>query len=313
MSVKLAVFGNPIEHSLSPVIHQHFAQQFGQDLDYSKILVENTFKQAADEFFAQGGLGCNITIPCKLEAKDYATTLTPRAQLAQAVNTLKAERNEQGQITALIGDNTDGFGLYTDLVRLNCPLEGADVVILGAGGASRGIVPPLLHASTKIKSVTIVNRTLEKAQEIAAAGAAYIAKMQEDAKKDGTFDSLTWPTIQALSYAQLISHCYFAAPNNAPVYGVIINATSLSLKGELPPAEDVLYSNAKFAYDLYYSHAGSTVFTQHANSLGIEQAYDGLGMLVSQAALSYEQWFGVRPDIAKGIDFMRQYLREHAV
>lgn len=310
MSVKLAVFGNPIEHSLSPVIHQHFAQQLGQDVEYSKILVEQSFKQAADEFFAQGGTGCNITIPCKLEAKEYATALTPKAQLAQAVNTLKVERDESGKIISVLGDNTDGFGLYTDLVRLNCPLENADVVILGAGGATRGIVPPLLHASTKINSVTIVNRTLEKAQEIAAAGQEYIEKMQLEAKANGTFDSLKWPTIQALSYAQLISHCYFAAPNHSPAYNVIINATSLSLHDQLPPAEDVLYSNAQFAYDLYYSHAGSTIFTQHAKSLGVKESYDGLGMLVSQAALSYELWFGVRPDITKTIEYMREYLKK---
>lgn len=308
MSVKLAVFGNPVEHSLSPEIHKHFAKQSGQDLEYTKILVENDFKAAADQFFANGGLGCNITVPCKLEAKDYATTLTPRAQLAQAVNTLKAERDASGKITALVGDNTDGFGLYTDLVRLNCPLEGADVVILGAGGASRGIVPPLLDPATKIKSVTIVNRTLEKAQEIASAGQEHINKMQAEAKSQGK--ECVCPTIQALSYAQLISHCYFSAPTNTPAYGVIINATSLSLHGELPPAEDVLYRNAQFAYDLFYSHAGSTVFTQHAKTLGVKAAYDGLGMLVSQAALSYEMWFGVRPDITSTIEYMRQVLRQ---
>lgn len=309
MSVKLAVFGNPVEHSLSPEIHKHFAKLSGQDLEYTKILVDNGFKAAADKFFADGGLGCNITVPCKLEAKDYATTLTPRAELAQAVNTIKAERDESGKITALIGDNTDGFGLYTDLVRLNCPLEGADIVILGAGGASRGIVPPLLDPATKIKSVTIVNRTLEKAQEIAAAGQEHINKMQAEAKSQGK--ECQCPTIQALSYAQLISHCYFSAPTNTPAYGVIINATSLSLHGELPPAEDVLYRNAQFAYDLYYSHAGSTVFTQHAKSLGVKAAYDGLGMLVSQAALSYEMWFGVRPDITSTIEYMRQVLRQN--
>lgn len=308
MSVKLAVFGNPIEHSLSPEIHQHFAKQLGQDLSYTKILVENGFKQSADAFFADGGAGCNITVPCKLEAKDYATNLTKRAQLAQAVNTLKAERDAAGNITGFIGDNTDGFGLYTDLVRLKCPLKGADVVILGAGGATRGIVPPLLEPAAQVKSITIVNRTLEKAQEIADAGHAYIAKMQAETESQG--QTCSFPTIQALSYAQLISQCYFSTSENTPAFGVIINATSLSLKGELPPAEDVLYRNALFVYDLYYSHAGSTVFTQHAKSLGVKAAYDGLGMLVSQAALSYELWFGVRPDIGKTIEHMRQVLRQ---
>lgn len=315
MSTKLAVFGNPINHSLSPLIHQHFAQQFGNVISYSKILVDGSFTDCADEFFAQDGYGCNVTVPCKVDALNYATTLTDRAKVAQAVNTLKAIRDEQGKIIGMLGDNTDGAGLFADLQRLDCPLHGADVMILGAGGATRGIVPPLLDQIAHIKSLTIVNRTLSKAEEIAKSSQKYIeslkAKFEAKNQEEGTIHEWTWPVVNALSYSQLHSHCYFAEAHAIPRYQVIINATSLSLIRELPGIDDVLYQHADFVYDLYYTVSGSTSFTSYAKEQGVKNAYDGLGMLVSQAALSYEQWFGVRPDVTQTIEFLRETLKKY--
>ena len=260
MTDKYLVFGNPVEHSLSPQLHTFFATCTHQDLEYTKCKVEEgKFKQQADEFFSHGGLGCNITVPCKIDAYNYADELTDYAKAAGAVNTLK--KLSDGRI---LGDNTDGRGLVYDLKRLNFPLQGAKILIIGAGGAAKGILKPIVDCAPL--SVTIANRTYEKAVELA-----------RDYKEvsASTFDNLS------------------------PVFNIIINATSSSLKDELPKVADEVLKNASFVYDLMYKKTGQTVFTQHAKELLVPHAYDGFGMLIGQALLSFELWRGVKPDFEK--------------
>ena len=260
MTDKYLVFGNPVEHSLSPQLHTFFATCTHQDLEYTNCKVEEgKFKQQADEFFRLGGLGCNITVPCKIDAYNYADELTDYAKAAGAVNTLK--KLSDGRI---LGDNTDGRGLVYDLKRLNFPLQGAKILIIGAGGAAKGILKPIVDCAPL--SVTIANRTYEKAVELA-----------RDYKEvsASTFDNLT------------------------PDFNIIINATSSSLKDELPKVADEVLKNASFVYDLMYKKTGQTVFTQHAKELLVPHAYDGFGMLIGQALLSFELWRGVKPDFEK--------------
>ncbi|MGN1281978.1 MAG: shikimate dehydrogenase [Succinivibrio sp.] len=265
MTDKYAVFGNPVEHSMSPQLHSYFAKTTSQDMEYGKILVEeNSFVKTADEFFRNGGRGCNVTVPCKMDAYSYADHLSDYAKMAGAVNTLKLL--DDGSI---LGDNTDGRGLCEDLKRLNCPLRSSKLLIIGAGGASRGIIKPLLE--TGVESVTIVNRTLSKAQDIAS--------LFEDKVSAVTFD------------------------NTDDCYDVIINATSASLQNVLPPLEDRIIARARFVYDLMYRKGGSTIFTERAKSLGVNCSYDGFGMLVGQAVLSFELWRGCRPDFASAIEY----------
>lgn len=263
MTDKYAVFGNPVEHSMSPQLHSYFAKISGQNMEYGKVLVEDSsFKATADEFFKNGGKGCNVTVPCKIDAYDYADSLSEYAKAAGAVNTLKLL--DDGSI---YGDNTDGRGLCEDLKRLRCPLSDSKILIIGAGGASRGIIKPLLENA--VKSITIVNRTLSKAQDIAA-----------------LFDGL----VSVTTYEKLNDQ-----------FDVIINATSTSLQNILPPLNDEVVKKAKFAYDLMYRKDGETVFTKHAKSLGISDAYDGFGMLIGQAVLSFELWRGLKPDFSSTI------------
>ena len=160
MTDKYLVFGNPIAHSMSPDLHTFFADSTNQDLVYDRELVEDgCFNLQADRFFDNGGRGCNITVPCKLDAYNYADTLSEYAKAAGAVNTLK--KMEDGTI---YGDNTDGRGLVYDLKRLGCVLKGAKVLIIGAGGATQGILKPILEEEPE--SITIANRTFEKAQKL---------------------------------------------------------------------------------------------------------------------------------------------------
>ena len=281
--LKLTVFGNPIAHSISPLVHSVFAAQTGIAVDYGRTKVEGSFKDAATAFFAAGGVGCNVTVPCKPDACALVDHCTKSAEIAQVVNTIKLEVAPDGTRT-LLGDNTDGRGLFTDLVRLQAPLAGAHVLIIGAGGATRGIVPPLLDPDVGIARITIVNRTVSKAQDI-------IADMQ--ALKLGSKVELN-----ACSFAEL----------KPEAYSVIINATSLSLKGELPEIKDELYRQARFAYDLFYTPQGTTVFTEHCKALGVPAVYDGLGMLVGQAALSFALWTGVMPDVGAALAQVRAQL-----
>lgn len=293
----LAVFGNPIAHSLSPLIHEFFAKQEGRQIIYEKRLVTGEFAFSATDFFAHGGIGCNITVPCKVAAFNWVQEKTKRALIAKAVNTIKKVIKEDGSVHYL-GDNTDGLGLFTDLQRLNCPLNNARVLVIGAGGATRGIIPVLLHLA-QVQDLTIVNRTVSKAEEI-------MVYVQQFAVAHP--DALTIQPMKAYDYASL----EVQEVNEDNHYDVIINATSLSMCGELPSLKDDYFRYAKFVYDLFYTPQGQTVFTEHARKLGVDASFDGLGMLVGQAALAYELWFGLRPELDSTIAYMRKVLAERA-
>lgn len=269
-----AVFGNPINHSKSPVIHRQFAEQTGQDMHYTKQLVnEGEFEKAAQEFFAQGGKGLNITVPFKLNAFEFAQKRTPRAERAGAVNTLA--RLADG---AILGDNTDGIGMIHDMHNLGWELLGKRVLILGAGGAVRGILQPLLEEQPA--RVTIANRTPAKAEELAKA-------------------FLDLGDIQAKSFTQLAGD----------VFDIVINGTSASLQGELPPLPEKLLADNACCYDMMYG-AEPTIFLQWAKGHGAAHTADGLGMLVGQAAEAFYLWRQIRPEVIPVITALRRQLAE---
>ena len=259
-----AVFGNPIAHSLSPEIHQRFAKQMGIDLIYEKRLVSGSLKDALQAFAEDGGVGANITVPCKEEAFALCSQLSERANAAGAVNTLiRLPENTWG------GDNTDGAGLVMDLQRLNALKNGVKVLLIGAGGAARGVVLPLQQAGAE---VFIHNRTHNKAQNLAN---QFHATAQ-------TFDEL-----------------------NTQAFDIIINATSASLSGSLPNLPPQIFKNAQLAYDMVYAQT-ATPFMQFAKHSGCLNTADGLGMLVGQAAVSFALWHNFMPDIQQVLQQMRE-------
>ncbi|MCK5718122.1 MAG: shikimate dehydrogenase [Thiomargarita sp.] len=270
-----AVMGNPITHSKSPLIHHTFAQQIGTVLkyhiDYSTILVgtqTGDFEKAVQIFLENGGKGLNITVPFKQEAWKLATQQSERAKRAGAVNTLWFKEE-------WIGDNTDGVGFIRDLSQNHgCAFQGKRVLILGAGGAVRGILQPLL-AEKPIHCV-IANRTVSKAEQLSH----LFADMGN---------------ITASSYEAL----------EGSSYDVIINGTSASLQGELPPLADNLLHATGCCYDMMYSHT-DTPFIQWAKQQGCVLAIDGLGMLVEQAAESFYLWHGVKPNTVPVIQQIRE-------
>ncbi|MCA2486261.1 MULTISPECIES: shikimate dehydrogenase, partial [Vibrio] len=224
---RYAVFGNPIGHSKSPFIHTLFARQTNQSLTYTaECAPVGGFIEAAKAFFADGGKGCNVTLPFKEDAYQFASRLTERAQLAGAVNTLK--KLDDGEI---IGDNTDGAGLVQDLLQHQVVLEGARILIIGAGGAARGVIKPLLDQ--KPTSLTITNRTFSKAEELAELFSAY-----------GPVKAKEMNTI-------------------AEEFDVIINSTSASLSGELPAISSSVFAANSTSYDMMYGK-GDTTFNQWA-------------------------------------------------
>ncbi|VUD64290.1 Shikimate dehydrogenase (NADP(+)) [Thalassocella blandensis] len=270
---RYAVFGNPIAHSKSPEIHQAFARQTQQNIEYSKKLVEpEAFSSVTDAFFAEGGMGLNITVPFKQEAFNYAKVLTPRARAAGAVNTLA--KQEDGTI---IGDNTDGVGLVSDMLhRLQWTLKDKTVLIIGAGGAVRGVLLPLLH--TEPASLTIVNRTSAKAKALAEHFVDY-----------GEITACDFNSLQGSSF------------------DIVINGTSASLSGELPPIPISTFTPETCVYDMVYD-IGLTPFLQFAKDQGVTATHlaDGFGMLVGQAAESFYLWRGVKPDIAPIIEQLKK-------
>lgn len=268
-----AVMGNPIHHSKSPQIHTQFAEQSKQDLVYSAMLVPiDGFKSAVSNFFKGKGKGINITVPFKEEAFKLADQLTERAQTAQAVNTLMLQ--EDGSI---LGDNTDGAGLVGDLVLNNqVDLKDKRILVIGAGGAVRGILHPFLKQGPE--SITIANRTFEKAQNLA-----------ENFNQFGS--------INAAEFDQL----------DTP-FDVIINGTSASLNGDIPPISTDVIGPDTVVYDMMYAKQ-PTNFLLWAQSNGAKKAIDGLGMLVGQAAVSFELWRGQRPDSGIVLDTMRKQLQ----
>lgn len=267
-----AVMGNPINHSKSPQIHSQFAQQCKQDLVYSAMLVPiDGFDSAVKEFFKGSGKGLNITVPFKEQAFQIADELTERAATAQAVNTLKLM--EDGRI---LGDNTDGAGLVHDITANNqISLTGKRILVVGAGGAVRGILQPFLAENPE--SITIVNRTFEKAQALAESFSG--------------MGNINAQTFEALDGA----------------FDVIINGTSASLSGDLPPLPPLVIAGNSVVCDMMYAKQ-PTVFMDWAKSHGAGTVIDGLGMLVGQAAVSFDLWRGYKPEIASVLTSMRAQL-----
>ncbi|WP_064601518.1 shikimate dehydrogenase [Photobacterium sp. J15] len=271
---KYVVFGNPIAQSKSPLIHTLFARQTSQTMTYEAQLVPlGGFQAAADDFFSSGGRGCNITVPFKEEAFRYATQLTERAKLAGAVNTLK--KLDDGVI---LGDNTDGEGLVQDLIQHQVELKGKRILLIGAGGAARGVILPLL--AQQPAQLTITNRTLSKAEQLA-----------------GLF--FPYGQVEASALNDL----------DAPVFDVIINSTSASLSGQLPGISEQLITPNVTCYDMVYDSA-TTTFNQWAQDLGAVMTLDGLGMLVGQAAESFMLWRGLRPGAKQVQRELRRIMQE---
>lgn len=265
MTDRYAVFGHPIAHSKSPLIHKAFARQTGQDMDYAAILAPlDGFAASVAAFAAAGGRGANVTVPFKEAAFALAERLSPRAERAGAVNTLTFAPD------GIAGDNTDGAGLVADLVRnLHCTLAGKRILLLGAGGAARGVIQPLLDQQPA--ALLIANRTVGRAQALAEL-------FGSDVVGSG-FEGIDQP------------------------FDLVVNATAASLAGELPPLSPRIFTTATLAYDMMYGR--DTPFLAFARAHGAATA-DGLGMLVEQAAEAFFLWRGVRPDTAPVIARLRQ-------
>ena len=260
---KFAVVGNPIAHSRSPEIHQAFAKQTGIELSYDRILAPiDGFESTIKDFFAQNGNGLNITVPFKEEAFALCNVLTERAKAARAVNTLWMQ---EGQ---LHGDNTDGAGLVNAISALNWSLNNSRILILGAGGATRGVVLSLANAGAT--EIMIANRTLSRAESLVADLSVFIKNTN----------------LHVIALDQLAGH-----------FDIIINATSASLSGEGITLPDTLTFD--YAYEMAYGKPSS--FIDQAKARGVPTA-DGLGMLIGQAAEAFYVWNGVRPNLA-ALDF----------
>ena len=264
MTDRYAVFGHPIAHSKSPQIHAAFARQTGQDMTYEAILAPlDGFADSVAAFIAAGGRGANVTVPFKEEAFRLASRLSPRAQRAGAVNTLSFDAD------GILGDNTDGAGLVADLSRnLHCTIAGKRVLLLGAGGAARGVIEPLLDQQPA--ALVIANRTVSRAEEL--------AELFDRGVTACGFDGVTTP------------------------FDLVINATAASLAGDLPPLSPRVFTPDTLAYDMMYGR--DTPFLDFARTHGARTA-DGLGMLVEQAAEAFCLWRGVRPDTAPVIAALR--------
>ena len=266
------VFGNPIKQSRSPYIHQSFATTTNQELNYQSQLAEpDEFATAVLQFIANGGKGANVTAPFKEQALVLSDEVTERARLAGAVNTLTFDNGK------IYGDNTDGEGLVQDLLRNKVQLANSNILLLGAGGAAKGVILPLLaqHPS----SIVIANRTLSKAQAL----------------------------IEQFNDSRL-SVCGFEQ-TSAKTYDLIINATSASLSGKLPTISSSLITENTVCYDMVYGKA-LTPFLAWAKAQGASKVIDGLGMLVGQAAESFRVWRGVKPEVETVIEQLQATLAQ---
>ena len=267
---RYVVIGHPVSHSLSPHIHARFAQSTGQSLEYATLEAPlDAFAATAKRFFAEGGRGANVTLPFKVEAFALAQRASDRARLAGAANFLALR---EGGIEA---DNTDGAGLVADLVRLGARLEGARVLLLGAGGAARGVIAPLLARSPAL--LVVANRTVPRAEELARrfASLGAIESAPLERRWDAAFD-------------------------------IVVNATSTSTRGEAFEVPPGALGKATLAYDMAYG-ASAQRFLAAARSQGA-RAEDGLGMLVEQAAESFFLWRGVRPDTGPVLAELRKRI-----
>jgi shikimate dehydrogenase len=271
-----AVMGNPIAHSKSPLIHRLFAEQTGQRMEYRAILVDRGgFAQAVGNFQANGGKGLNITVPFKQEAWALVDERSAVAEGAGAVNTIAFRADGR-----LYGHNTDGLGLHRDLlVNQSAALKDKHVLVLGAGGAVRGVLEPLLGEGPA--RLLIANRTVERAVELAEAFAGL------GAVRGCGFDELAGER-----------------------FDLVINGTAASLQGEVPPLPDDLLAPGALCYDMMYAPE-PTAFLAWAHAHGAARAVDGLGMLVEQAAESFLLWRGVRPETAPVIAALRAAMADH--
>jgi shikimate dehydrogenase len=273
MTDKYCVIGNPIAHSKSPEIHPVFAAQTGQDIAYERCLAPlDGFADTVRRLIAEAYRGANVTVPFKLEAAGIATRLTERARLAGAVNTLSFEGGE------IVGDNTDGVGLVTDIVKnAGVPLAGKRVLLLGAGGAARGVILPFLEQGPA--AIVIANRTRATADALVEQFSAQAHPGQISAIG---FDEIKGP------------------------FDVVVNATSASLAGDMPPVPASSFGPDTLAVDIMYGKQPSA-FMEFAALHGAA-VRDGLGMLVEQAAEAFTIWRGVRPDTAPLLVQMRTKL-----
>lgn len=280
MTDRYAVFGNPIAHSKSPTLHRLFAAQTAQDLRYEAELVPvGGFRAAADRFFADGGRGLNITVPFKGDAFEYASELSERARLAGAVNTLV--RQADGRI---LGDNTDGVGMLRDITaNLGWAVRDRAVLVLGAGGAVRGVLGPLLEEQPR--RLVVANRTVAKAQQLAD----LFTEVARDA--DGAPGWVEACSLEALAGQR---------------FDLVINGTSASLTADLPPLPDDLLNAGAACYDMMYG-AAPTPFMAWGTARQAAVA-DGLGMLVEQGAESFRLWRGVSPATAPVLAQLRAEL-----
>ena len=265
MTDRYAVIGNPVAHSQSPLIHAAFARQTGEDIEYGRLLAPlERFAESVARFRDEGGRGLNVTLPFKEQAYRLASARSERAVAAEAVNTLRFDAQ------ATFGDNTDGVGLVRDIRdNLGFALAGRRVLLLGAGGAARGVVAPLLEQHPQ--SLTLANRTLERALALERFFGARVRASTYEALQGRQFD-------------------------------LVINATSAGLAGASPPLPAGVYATGSLAYDMMYG-AGPTPFLQTAH--GAALTADGLGMLVEQAAESFLVWRGVRPPTAEVLASLR--------
>lgn len=266
------VFGNPIKQSRSPFIHQSFAKATKQELNYQSQIAElDGFTSAINAFIAQGGKGANITVPFKEQALEISDELSDRARLAGAVNTLSFKNDK------IYGDNTDGEGLVQDLLRNKVALENSRILLLGAGGAAKGVILPLLAQSPT--SIVIANRTVSKAE-------ALIEQFNDNR----------------------LTACGFEQVSGKP-YDVIINATSASLSGKLPAISASAISQNTVCYDMVYGKE-LTPFLVWAKAQGTSKIIDGIGMLVGQAAVSFTIWRGVKPEVETVIEQLKASLAQ---
>lgn len=271
---KYTVFGNPIAQSKSPAIHAMFAQQAGLIIEYDRTFAtQESFIPALINFFNDADAkGCNVTSPFKEQVAKWVNELSPAATIAGSVNTVI--KKEDG---TFLGDTTDGKGLVQDFDRLNLPVEGARILLLGAGGAARGVLQSILALEPSL--LMIANRTEKKAVQLAS----------------------------LIPQENFVGAALNQLNEVRQPFDLIINSTSASLTGELPTIPDSVIRRSPNVYDMSYADK-PTVFLQHAKKLGVLNTFDGLGMLVGQAAESFYLWTGYRPDVSPVIDKLRRSL-----
>ncbi|PKG97930.1 shikimate dehydrogenase [Paraglaciecola sp. MB-3u-78] len=271
---KYTVFGNPIAQSKSPTIHYMFAEQANLIIEYDRtVATPENFIPALTNFFNNANAkGCNVTSPFKEQVAKWVNDLSAAAKIAGAVNTVI--KKEDG---TFLGDTTDGSGLVQDLLRLGVQIKGARILLLGAGGAARGVLQSIL--ALEPACLIIANRTEEKAKQLAS----LVPR-----------DNFVGVGLHQLLEVQ-------------QPFDLIINSTSASLTGELPAIPESVISSSACVYDMSYADK-PTVFLQHAQKLGVQDTFDGLGMLVGQAAESFYLWTGFRPDVSPVIDELKSHL-----